>query len=97
MILPCKTILGWGKITANKVNFDLTHAPGAGLITRPVDLQPSALPLCYSCPELREWRWMEEHEEHIEEFECISAQEPKDYTGPWLILSCSIDSNSDFI
>ena len=29
---------------------DMNHAPGAGLITQPIDLQSSMLPLCYSCP-----------------------------------------------
>ena len=32
------------------MNFGMNHAPGAGLIARPVDLQASELPLCYSCP-----------------------------------------------
>ena len=29
------------------VNFGMNHAPGAGLITPPVDLQSSVLPVCY--------------------------------------------------
>ena len=32
------------------MNFRMNHAPSAGLITQPVDLQSSALPLCYGCP-----------------------------------------------
>ena len=28
----------------------MNHAPGAGLIARPVDQQSSVLPLCYGCP-----------------------------------------------
>ena len=35
---------------ANKMNFGMKHAPSAGLITRPVDLQSSSLPLCYGSP-----------------------------------------------
>ena len=34
----------------NKMNFGRKHAPGAGSIGGPVDLQSSALPLCYGCP-----------------------------------------------
>ena len=28
----------------------MNHAPGAGSVARPVDLQSSVLPLCYGCP-----------------------------------------------
>ena len=32
------------------MNFGMKHAPGAGLINQPVDLQSSALILCYGFP-----------------------------------------------
>ena len=35
---------------ANEMNFGMKHAPGAGLIARPVDLQSSMLPLSCDCP-----------------------------------------------
>ena len=36
----------------NGMNCVLNHAPGAGSIARPVDLQSGALSLCYGCPSL---------------------------------------------
>ena len=36
---------------ANEINFGMNHAPGAGSIAQPVDLQSNALPLCYECPQ----------------------------------------------
>ena len=41
---------GPGTTWANEMNFGMNHAPGAGLIARPVDLQSSVLPLCHDCP-----------------------------------------------
>ena len=41
---------GLGTTWANEMNFDVNHAPGAGLIARPVDQQSSVLPLCHGCP-----------------------------------------------
>ena len=41
---------GPGKTWSNEMNFVMNHAPGAGSITQPVDLQSSALPLCYGLP-----------------------------------------------
>ena len=34
---------------ANEMNMCMNHASGAGLNTRPVNLHPNTLPLCYSC------------------------------------------------
>ena len=45
----CKAILGWGH-NGLMNNFCMKHAPGAGLIVGPVDLQSSVLSLCYGCP-----------------------------------------------
>ena len=36
---------------SNMMNLGLNHAPGAGLMAWPVDLQSSMLPLCYGCPQ----------------------------------------------
>ena len=46
------------KSWANELNICMNHAPyaGAGSIARPVDLQPSTLPLCYNCPKLQRRR-----------------------------------------
>ena len=41
---------GQGATRANEISYSMNHAPGAGLKTRLVDLQSSALPLCYDCP-----------------------------------------------
>ena len=52
-ILHCKAILNRGQpglMMANEMNFAMNHAPGAGLIARPVDQQSSILPLYYGCP-----------------------------------------------
>ena len=40
-----------GRVTtwANVMNFGLNHAPGAGSIPCPVNLQSSALPLFHGC------------------------------------------------
>ena len=38
--------LGWW----NEMNFIRSHASGGGSIARPIDLQSSALPLCYAPP-----------------------------------------------
>ena len=48
-ILHCKAILDRGLLQLNEMNFVMKHAPGAGSIAQPVDLQSSVLPLCYSC------------------------------------------------
>ena len=50
MILCCTEL---GIIWANEMNFGLKHAPDAGLIVRPVDLQSSVLPLRYGYPYLK--------------------------------------------
>ena len=50
VILHCKAILGQGKHGLNKIYFSTSYAPGSALITRPVDLQSSMLPLCYDYP-----------------------------------------------
>ena len=42
-----KAILGI--MYANDMNFGIKHAPDAGLITQPINLQLSVLPLCYDC------------------------------------------------
>ena len=34
----------------NDMNFGTKHAPDAGLIIQPFDLQSNPLPLCYGCP-----------------------------------------------
>ena len=41
---------GQGTTWAYAMNFGTNHAPSAGSIAGPVDLQSSALPLCYDCP-----------------------------------------------
>ena len=41
-----------GTTWANEMNFVMNHAPGAGLLARPVDQQSSALTLSYGCPHL---------------------------------------------
>ena len=41
---------GPGTTWANKMNFSMNHAPGAGLISGPVDLQSNTLPLCSDFP-----------------------------------------------
>ena len=41
---------GPGTTWDNEMHFGMNHAPGAGSITRAVDLQSCALSLCYSCP-----------------------------------------------
>ena len=43
----CET--GPGTTWANEMNLVVKHAPGAGLIARPVDQQSNALPLCHRC------------------------------------------------
>ena len=50
IILCCKAILGSGQPKLMRMNFDMTHAPGAGLIARPVDQQSSVLSLSRGCP-----------------------------------------------
>ena len=47
-MLLCK-----GTTWANEMNFSMKHAPSAGSIDRPVDLQSNAVLLCNGCP--REW------------------------------------------
>ena len=37
------TVLGWGTTWANEMKFLMNHAPCAGLITQPIDLQSSTL------------------------------------------------------
>ena len=39
-----------GTAWANDTNCGMDHAPGAGSIAQPVDLQFSTLLLCYNCP-----------------------------------------------
>ena len=41
---------GPGTTSENEMEFSMKHAPGAGLITQPDDLQSRALLLCYGCP-----------------------------------------------
>ena len=41
---------GPGKNGLNEINIGTSHAPVAGLITQPSDLQSTALSLCYGCP-----------------------------------------------
>ena len=41
---------GPGTVWVNEMNFGMNHAPGAGLITRIVDLQYSVFLLSYGCP-----------------------------------------------
>ena len=38
-----------GTTWANEMHCGMNHAPGAGSIARPVDLQPSAILLCNGC------------------------------------------------
>ena len=45
-----KRYTGQGTTWADEMNYGMNHAPGARPIARPVDLQSSMLPLCYSCP-----------------------------------------------
>ena len=47
MMLHCKAILAHGQ--PGLMRFGRDHAPGAGLIDKPLDLQSNLLPLCYSC------------------------------------------------
>ena len=37
--------------SANEMNFGMKHAPGAVSIAQPINLQSSAPPLCYGCPQ----------------------------------------------
>ena len=47
----CNVRLYWaGDTLANKVNFAMNHAPGAGSIAQPADLQSSLLPLYHGRP-----------------------------------------------
>ena len=39
MMLHSKAILGWGQPRLTEMNFGMKHAPGAGLMALPVDLQ----------------------------------------------------------
>ena len=41
---------GLGTTWANEMNIGVNHAPHAGSIARPVDLQSNTLPLCYDSP-----------------------------------------------
>ena len=41
---------GPGTTWANGMNFGMNHSPGAGLITQPIDLQISMLPLSTATP-----------------------------------------------
>ena len=41
---------GPGITWANEMTFGMNHAPSAGLIARPADLQSSLPPLLYDCP-----------------------------------------------
>ena len=50
MILHSKATLGWDKPWLMRFILGVNHAPGAGSSAQPVDLQSSALPLCYDCP-----------------------------------------------
>ena len=53
---------GPGTTWADDVYFDMNHAPGAGSIARPVDLQSSTLPLYYGCSpnaKRKAWKWAE--------------------------------------
>ena len=47
----CKAILGPGTIWANKMNFGIKNAPGAGSIDQPLDQQSSTLPLYHGRPD----------------------------------------------
>ena len=44
--LELQDYTGRGPTWANGKMFGMNHAPGVGMITRPVDEQPSVLPLC---------------------------------------------------
>ena len=46
-VLGQNSALRPGKTCANEMNFGMKHAPGAGSITQPVDLQSSVIPLDY--------------------------------------------------
>ena len=48
-VLHCKAILGREQ-PGLLWNFIMNHAPGAGLIIKPVDQQSSPIPLCHRCP-----------------------------------------------
>ena len=45
-----KGYAGPGTTWAIEMNFVMNHVTGAGLRDQPVDLQSSALPMCYDCP-----------------------------------------------
>ena len=47
---------GLGTTWTNEMDFGMNHALGAGLITRPVDLQSSTLLLCYGCLQWARWQ-----------------------------------------
>ena len=49
----CTSRLYWvGTTWAKGVSISMNHAPGPVSLARPVDLQPSVLPLCYGCTSL---------------------------------------------
>ena len=47
--LALQDYTGLGTTLANEMNFGIKHAPGAGLIARPVGLQSSTLSLYQDC------------------------------------------------
>ena len=50
-IITCTVSLYWSRTTwANAINFVMNDVTDAGSIARPINLQSSALPLCYGCP-----------------------------------------------
>ena len=49
--LAVQGYVGPGYTWANEMNFVINHVPGAGSLSRIVDQQSSALPLCYGRPE----------------------------------------------
>ena len=51
---------GLGKTWANEMSVGMNHAPGAGSIARPADLQTSALILCHGC--LNTWLLISSHQ-----------------------------------
>ena len=48
-----QSFTGLGTTRANEMDLGIKHAPGAGSLAQPVDLQSSVLPLCYGCSAIR--------------------------------------------
>ena len=56
MMQHYKALLGGsGMNVANEMNFGVNHAPGAGYIARPVDLQFSVISVHYNCTSRLYW------------------------------------------